>query len=81
MVKAIEDEYKKYTQHEHVLKRSDTYIGSVQNTTEPQWVFNPDTKRMDHKALTYSPGLYKTYVELLVNASDKTQRDNTLDTI
>ena len=35
MVKSVEDEYKKFTQHEHVLKRPDTYIGSVE---EPQWV-------------------------------------------
>ena len=81
MVKTVEDEYKKFTQHEHVLKRSDTYIGSVENTTESQWIFNDEKKRMEQKAVTYSPGLYKTYDELIVNAADQTQRDSTLDMI
>ena len=69
MVKSVEDEYKKFTQHEHVLKRPDTYIGSVEDATEPQWVFNNDAKNMEHKVLTYPSGLYKTYDELIVNAS------------
>jgi len=81
MTKTVEQEYKKFTQLEHVLKRPDTYIGSVEDTTEPQWVFNQETKKMEHKVLTYSPGLYKTYDELLVNAADQTQRDSTLDSI
>ena len=81
MKKSVEDIYKKYTQHEHVLNRPDTYIGSVEDTTEAQWVFDDETKRMKQVALTFSPGLYKTYDELIVNAADQTQRDSTLDTI
>lgn len=81
MVKTVEDEYKKFTQHEHVLKRPDTYIGSIEDATEPQWVFNNETKKMEHKVLTYPSGLYKTYDELIVNAADQTQRDKTLDCI
>lgn len=80
-MKSVEEEYKKYTQHEHVLNRPDTYIGSVEDTTEPQWIFDTESKRMQHKVLTYSPGLFKTYDELIVNAVDQTQRDTTLDTI
>ena len=79
--KSVEEEYKKYTQLEHVLKRPDTYIGSVEDATDPQWVFDEKTKRMKQMVLTYPPGLYKTFDELIVNAADQTQRDDTLDSI
>ena len=42
--KTVEEEYKKYTQLEHVLKRPDTYIGSVEDATDPQWVFDEETR-------------------------------------
>ena len=36
---------------------------------------------MKQVVLTYPPGLYKTFDELIVNAADKTQRDGTYDSI
>lgn len=34
-----------------------------------------------HRSITYNPGLYKIFDEILVNAADNKQRDNSMDTI
>jgi DNA topoisomerase-2 len=35
--KTVTDQYQKLTQLEHIIKRPDTYIGSVERTTEQMW--------------------------------------------
>jgi DNA topoisomerase-2 len=35
--KTATDQYQKLTQLEHIIKRPDTYIGSVEHTTEQMW--------------------------------------------
>jgi len=35
--KTATDQYQKLTQLEHIIKRPDTYIGSVERTTEQMW--------------------------------------------
>lgn len=67
--------YQKKTQLEHILLRPDTYIGSVEKVTENQWVFNETDGKMVQRELTYVPGLYKIFDEILVNAADNKQRD------
>lgn len=62
------------TQLEHILLRPDTYIGSVEPQTEYIWVLGDDG-RMVQRNVTYVPGLYKIFDEILVNASDNKQRD------
>jgi len=42
-------------------------------------VLNPITKRLENKEITYVPGLYKIFDEILVNASDNKQRDSGMD--
>lgn len=39
------------------------------------WVFDQETKKIVNKPITYVPGLYKIYDEILINASDNKQRD------
>jgi DNA topoisomerase-2 len=34
------------SQLEHVLKRPDTYIGSVEPISQDMWVVDPETKQM-----------------------------------
>lgn len=41
------------------------------------WVFD-DTKMMVSREITYVPGLYKIFDEILVNAADNKQRDSTM---
>jgi hypothetical protein len=67
---SIEDIYKKKTQHEHILTLPDTYIGSVESDTKEMFVYDDEEKRIIKKDITYVPGLYKIYDEILVNARD-----------
>ncbi len=55
------------------MKRPDTYIGSVEVTTETRWVFDFDTSCMVRRIVTYNPGLEQCAMELLTNATDRSQ--------
>lgn len=77
--KTIEQTYQKKTQLEHILLRPDTYIGSVEKHTQALWVWEDD--RMVHRPVTYVPGLYKIFDEILVNAADNKQRDPKMDAL
>jgi DNA topoisomerase-2 len=78
---AIEDEYQKLTQREHILKRPDTYVGSVEAETRKEWVMVEAAGRMEQRDLTVAPALYKIFDEILVNAADNKQRDASMDAI
>ncbi len=60
----------KYTHLEHVLKVPDTYVGSIESTQEEHYVLNEDGTKMVKKNITYTPGEYKIFDEILVNALD-----------
>jgi DNA topoisomerase-2 len=78
------------TQIEHILKRPDSYIGSVELITATLWVYDEDTKRMVHRSVKfkpfanstqlafrevqYVPGFFKIVDEILVNAADNKVR-------
>ena len=66
-------------QLEHILLRPDTYIGSTEKQAQQLWVH--DGERMAFKAVTFAPGLYKIFDEILVNASDNKVRDASMDTL
>ena len=65
-------------QRDHVLARPDMYIGSTRRITEDLWVWDSSLNAMVYKPVTYSPGLYKIFDEVLVNAADNFQRDTTM---
>jgi len=73
------EQYQKLTQLEHILKRPDTYVGSVERTSQEMWVFNSETASMQHRSVSYVPALYKIFDEILVNAADNKQRDKNMD--
>lgn len=77
--KTIEEMYQKKTQLEHVLLRPDTYVGSIEKHTQTLWVYEND--EMVHRPVTYVPGLYKIFDEILVNAADNKQRDPKMDSL
>uniref|UniRef100_A0A182PWC0 DNA topoisomerase 2 n=1 Tax=Anopheles epiroticus TaxID=199890 RepID=A0A182PWC0_9DIPT len=79
--KSIEKIYQKKSQLEHILLRPDTYIGSVEMVKEPMWVFDKESNKMVQREITYVPGLYKIFDEILVNAADNKQRDPKMSTI
>jgi len=78
---SIEQMYQKKSQLEHILLRPDSYIGSVEFTKELMWVFDSSQNRMVQKEISFVPGLYKIFDEILVNAADNKQRDKSMNTI
>lgn len=65
------EDYDMLTQIEHVLQRSDMYIGDIQNTTEARWI--PKKNKMVRKIIKYNPGLEQCVMELITNATDRAQ--------
>lgn len=78
---SIEQIYQKKTQLEHILLRPDTYIGCVAPVKEKMWIFDKEAQAMVLKDITYVPGLYKIFDEILVNAADNKIRDPSMDRI
>jgi len=76
---SVERIYQKKSQLEHILLRPDTYVGSVESVTQDMWVMDKEADKMVNRPITYVPGLYKIYDEILVNASDNKQRDPKMD--
>ena len=76
--KTATEQYQKLTQLEHIIKRPDTYIGSVEMTEQLMWVFNSEKSEMELRKVNFVPGLYKIFDEILVNAADNRQRDKNM---
>ncbi|XP_015259935.1 PREDICTED: DNA topoisomerase 2-beta [Cyprinodon variegatus] len=77
---SVERVYQKKTPLEHILLRPDTYVGSLEPVTQQMWVFDEDVG-MNQREITYVPGLYKIFDEILVNAADNKQRDKNMTSI
>ena len=75
---AIKEKYERITQYEHILKRPDSYIGSIEFKEEHLWVFNSQTKQLEFREVKYVPGLLKILDEILVNAANNYQNDKTM---
>lgn len=77
--KTIEETYQKKTQLEHILIRPDTYIGSNQPVEDKVFIYDEVQDAIVNKTITYTPGLYKIFDEIIVNAADNKQRDPNMD--
>jgi DNA topoisomerase-2 len=66
--------YKKLTQREHILQLPDTYIGSRDSHRESRWVWDQAAGHMEWREVTFNPGLFKIFDELIVNALDHVTR-------
>ena len=80
-IKTIEQKYQSMTQEQHILIRPDAYVGDIQAQTESMFVFDDSRGKIIKKNITYVPGLYKIFDEIIVNARDQTEVDKTCDTI
>jgi DNA topoisomerase-2 len=47
---------------------------------QPMWVYDGE-EGMVSREITFVPGLYKIFDEILVNAADNKQRDPSMDTL
>ena len=75
----ITKKYQRLSPIEHVLKRPGMYIGGVEEISNDIWILQGD--KIVQKNITYSPGLYKIFDEIVVNAYDQTIRDASVSTI
>ena len=71
---AANQKYQKFTHHEHVLKLPDTYVGSTEKTTEEIWYFDKTSGRMKKGNVSFVPGEFKIFDEIVVNAIDQYTR-------
>jgi len=69
----LSKQYRKHTHREHILSLPDTYIGSIENTTEELYIVNGESFTPD-TITNFNPGFYKLFDELLVNAHDHVVR-------
>ncbi len=82
MTKAIAQEYKVLDEISHVRQRTGMYAGSTELTTSMEWVYDPMTKKMVKRQVSYIPALVKIFSEILDNAIDEHRRaPKVLDTI
>lgn len=70
----MDKKYKKHELRTHIYEIPDTYIGSVELTQLEVFLYDEETKRMIKKTISYVPGLYKIYDEIVVNALDQITR-------
>ena len=62
---SVERIYQKKTQLEHIILRPDSYIGSVEPLTQNMFVWSAEHKAIISKSITYTPGLYKIFDEII----------------
>lgn len=53
----------------------------MEQVTQSMWILDTELEAMVQKEVTYVPGLYKIFDEILVNAADNKQRDPKMDCI
>ena len=68
--KSVNEKYQKKSHLEHIKDLPDTYIGSIEPVTQNMPFYNEETQRMEYADITFIPGLYKIFDEVLVNAND-----------
>jgi len=68
--------YEKLSEMEHLLKRPDTTMGSIETIEKEIWLFNKDEKRMELREIKMNPGILKIFDEAIVNCRDHYVRQN-----
>ena len=71
---ALKQNYNKLTHEQHVLELPDTYIGDIEPNTIDVWCLDETVNKMVNRPITYIPGEYKLYDEIMVNALDQYTR-------
>ena len=79
MAKKIEDKYKVLDQISHILLRPGTYVGSNKPGKFTRWII--EDERMVQKEVTIIPSFIKIFDEVITNAVDEHQRNNSLNRI
>ena len=75
-----EEKYSRMDLHEHILKRPDSYVGSVKTDHKEMYTFDQSSKTIKKKKIAYNQAFYKIFDEIRVNAWDRTVKSK-CDTI
>jgi DNA topoisomerase-2 len=78
---SVENRYKKFTQIEHVLARPGMYIGEISTIISEQWILDVKNEKIVNKIISWNPGIYKIFDEIVTNASDECQRNKSVKNI
>ena len=62
--------YQKMSDKEHILKKPDTYIGSIELTEAETFIYDSASSSIVQRGIHYIPGLYKLFDEGAVNSRD-----------
>lgn len=73
----LEEIYQQMTDKEHIMKKPDTYMGSVELTNAEMWIVDGD--EIKRVVVQYVPGLNKIFDEIIVNCRDHVERMKTLE--
>lgn len=68
------EKYQKITHIEHVLKRPDTYIGSVEKENKEFYIFDESNEKFIKKQMEYIDGFMRIHMEIIYNAIDNIPR-------
>ena len=69
------ERYVKLGPIDHVLKRPDTYCGSLHTKTQEEYVY--ECNKLTRRQVQYSPALVRCFLEILSNATDNVARNTT----
>ena len=72
--KSNEENFKLLNDVEHIMKRPDSYVGSLDKVDTECWVYNQTENQIKYSNIEYVAGLYKIFDEVLVNAIDHATR-------
>jgi DNA topoisomerase-2 len=86
MSQSLAQQYQKKSDKEHILDNPDTYIGSIENTTDSIYIFK--NGKISQETIEYNPALFKLFDEGIVNCRDhvirtqiKKLKDPSTDTV
>lgn len=65
------------TLYQHILQNPVKYIGSIGTVNWRQWIYSTEG-HMIRKEISYVPGLFKIFDEILMNAVQHKSRDSTM---
>lgn len=74
MTKQIAQTYELLDEIQHVRQRTGMYAGSTEITTAGEWVYDPATKKMVKRDVSFIPAFVKIFSEILDNAIDEHRR-------
>ena len=64
----MEEQYQKLTDLEHILAKPDTYIGSVEMSSDQMYIYKDG--KIQYETVEYNPALAKMFDEGIVNCAD-----------